>query len=216
MNLTFVDIIVLIVMVVLALLGLKHGFTRKIVSMLAWVGATIAALWGFQPLGDWLSNYLPLWFAYVTAAFAIFIVVLSGVLSLGYAVSMGLSVSPVGILDRGLGLLFGLAQGLVLVSILYLAFLWYADKDDPPPGWITQARLLPVVESVSLLLWKGAIAISSVDEIWPELRFDPSVLPGLAPETPAEPDEQNTEGSGYDETDRKDIDRLFNSFQGEG
>ena len=216
MSLTFVDIIVLIVMAVLALLGLKHGFTRKIVSMLAWVGATIAALWGFQPLGDWLSNYLPLWFAYATAAFAIFIVVLSGVLSLGYAVSMSLRVSSVGILDRGLGLLFGLAQGLVLVSILYLAFLWYADKDDPPPGWIAQARLLPVVESVSLLLWKGAIAISSVDEIWPELRFDPSVLPSLAPETPVEPDEQNTEGSGYDETDRKDIDRLFNSFQGEG
>lgn len=216
MSLTFVDIIVLIVMAVFALLGLKHGFTRKIVSMLAWVGATIAALWGFQPLGDWLSNYLPLWFAYVAGAFAIFIVVLSGVLSLGYAVSMSLSISSVGILDRGLGLLFGLAQGLVLVSILYLAFLWYADKDDPPPGWIAQARLLPVVESVSLLLWKGAIAISSIDEIWPELRFDPSVLPGLTPETPAEQDEQNTEGSGYDETDRKDIDRLFNSFQGEG
>ncbi|MCY4052684.1 MAG: CvpA family protein [Hyphomicrobiales bacterium] len=210
-----VDIAILIVMGIFAVLGVQRGFTRKVVSMLAWTSAILAALWGFQPLGDWLSDYLaPLWFAHTAAAFAIFISVLTAVLSLGYGFSIGLISSSAGILDRGLGLLFGLAQGLILMSLLYLGIIWWSDNDERPE-WLGQARLLPVVESVSLLLWKGAIEISSVEEIWPNLRFDPSVLPDLAPEIVDDPAEKILEGSGYDESERKEIDRLLNSFESE-
>ncbi|MCY4049231.1 MAG: CvpA family protein [Hyphomicrobiales bacterium] len=210
-----VDIAILIVMGIFAVLGVQRGFTRKVVSMLAWTSAILAALWGFQPLGDWLSDYLaPLWFAHTAAAFAIFISVLTAVLSLGYGFSIGLISSSAGILDRGLGLLFGLAQGLILMSLLYLGIIWWSDNNERPE-WLGQARLLPVVESVSLLLWKGAIEISSVEEIWPNLRFDPSVLPDLAPEIVDDPAEKILEGSGYDESERKEIDRLLNSFESE-
>ena len=210
-----VDIAILIVMSIFAVLGVQRGFTRKVVSMLAWTSAILAALWGFQPLGDWLSDYLaPLWFAHTAAAFAIFISVLTAVLSLGYGFSIGLISSSAGILDRGLGLLFGLAQGLILMSLLYLGIIWWSDNNERPE-WLGQARLLPVVESVSLLLWKGAIEISSVEEIWPNLRFDPSVLPDLAPEIVDDPAEKILEGSGYDESERKEIDRLLNSFESE-
>ena len=210
-----VDIAILIVMGIFAVLGVQRGFTRKVVSMLAWTSAILAALWGFQPLGDWLSDYLaPLWFAHTAAAFAIFISVLTAVLSLGYGFSIGLISSSAGILDRGLGLLFGLAQGLILMSLLYLGIIWWSDNDERPE-WLGQARLLPVVESVSLLLWKGAIEISSVEEIWPNLRFDPSVLPDLAPEIVDDPAEKILEGSGYDESGRKEMDKFINSLGGE-
>ncbi|MCY4035610.1 MAG: CvpA family protein [Hyphomicrobiales bacterium] len=210
-----VDIAILIVMGIFAVLGVQRGFTRKVVSMLAWTSAILAALWGFQPLGDWLSDYLaPLWFAHTAAAFAIFISVLTAVLSLGYGFSIGLISSSAGILDRGLGLLFGLAQGLILMSLLYLGIIWWSDNDERPE-WLGQARLLPVVESVSLLLWKGAIEISSVEEIWPNLRFDPSVLPDLAPEIADDPAEKILEGSGYDESGRKEMDKFINSLGGE-
>ena len=210
-----VDIAILIVMGIFAVLGVQRGFTRKVVSMLAWTSAILAALWGFQPLGDWLSDYLaPLWFAHTAAAFAIFISVLTAVLSLGYGFSIGLISSSAGILDRGLGLLFGLAQGLILMSLLYLGIIWWSDNNERPE-WLGQARLLPVVESVSLLLWKGAIEISSVEEIWPNLRFDPSVLPDLAPEIVDDPAEKILEGSGYDESGRKEMDKFINSLGGE-
>lgn len=214
MSASFIDILILIVMGIFAVLGVQRGFTRKIVSVFAWTSAILAALWGFQPLGDWLSSYLaPLWFAHASAAFAIFISVLSAILSVGYGLSIGLRSSSVGILDRGLGLLFGLVQGLVVVSVLYLGIVWLSESDEHPE-WLGEARLLPVVQSVSLLLWKGAIAISSVEEIWPNLRFDPSVLPLLTPEEiPVDPAEQLLEEGGYDESDRKEIDRLLNSFE---
>ena len=214
MSASFIDILILIVMGIFAVLGVQRGFTRKIVSVFAWTSAILAALWGFQPLGDWLSSYLaPLWFAHAAAAFAIFISVLSAILSVGYGLSIGLRSSSVGILDRGLGLLFGLVQGLVVVSVLYLGIVWLSESDEHPE-WLGEARLLPVVQSVSLLLWKGAIAISSVEEIWPNLRFDPSVLPLLTPEEiPVDPAEQLLEEGGYDESDRKEIDRLLNSFE---
>ena len=213
MSASFVDIFILVLMGIFAVLGVQRGFTRKVVSVFAWISAALAALWGFQPFGDWLSNYLaPLWFAHSAAAFAIFVSVLTTILSVGYGLSIGLRSSSVGILDRGLGLLFGLVQGLVVASVLYLGIVWVSDSDEHPE-WLGQARLLPVVQSVSLLLWKGAIAVSSVEEIWPNLRFDPSVLPLLTPEEiPVDP-EQILEEGGYDESNREEIDRLLNSLE---
>ena len=58
----------------------------------------------------------------------------------------------------------------------------WANSEQQRPTWLAEARLFPVVESISLLLWKGALSISSIEELWPELRFDSSLLPGLAPD----------------------------------
>ena len=184
MSVSFLDAVVVVAVAVFAFLGLRHGFVRKLVSVGSWVGATLAALWAFQPLGEWLLQYLsPPWFAYSVAAVGIFVVVLSTLLSLGYTLSAILRRSPVGILDRGLGLLFGMAQGLVLVALACLCYQWWLQaRGERTPNWVAEASLFPVVQSVSVLLHKGALGVSSIEEIWPELRFDPSLLPGLAPE----------------------------------
>ena len=195
MNISAIDLVVIVIMLLFALLGIRRGLTRKFVSVLGWAGAAMATLWGFQSFGLWLQEYLsPPWFANVAAALVIFIVTLSFVLSIGHRIATGLHGTAVGVLDRGLGLLFGLVQGLVLVAILYLGYLWTAPPQETRPNWISQARLLPVVESVSLLLWKGVVAVSTLEEIWPDLRFDPSILPEL------EEEEQPTEAQPTQES----------------
>lgn len=183
MSTYFLDALVVIVVLIFALRGAQRGFLRKMVSLAAWVGAILATLWGFQPLGEWMLMHLsPPWFVYSISALGIFVLSFSAILSAGHALAVMLRVGPVGILDRGAGLLFGMAQGLVLVSLLYLAFVWWANSEQQRPTWLAEARLFPVVESISILLWKGALSISSIEELWPELRFDPSLLPGLAPD----------------------------------
>lgn len=216
MSETVLDSIVIIVMLFFALLGVRRGLIHNLVSVIAWIGGAIAALWGFQPLGEWLFSYIsPSWFAYTIAAFGIFIVVFSVVLSIGHGVSEIMRQRSIGILDRGLGLLFGLAQGLVLVVFFYICFLWLTPEDER--DWVRQARLFPVVESVHLLLWKGMIAISSVEEIWPDLRFDPSTLPGLSPEQPLDGPEQpdNEEKSGYNKSNRGKIAHFVQVARGQ-
>ena len=123
-------------------------------------------------------------------------------LSLGYTLSAILRRSPVGILDRGLGLLFGMAQGLVLVALACLCYQWWLQaRDEPIPNWVAEARLFPVVQSISVLLHKGALGVSSIEELWPELRFDPSLLPGLAPEqAPDAPALPDTEAPAIEDT----------------
>lgn len=50
-----------------------------------------------------------------------------------------------GPLDRSLGIVFGLARGLLLVALLYLPFSLIVDEDEFPE-WITEARSMVVVE----------------------------------------------------------------------
>ena len=202
MNISAVDLVVIVIMLLFALFGLRRGLTRKFVSVLGWVGAAMAALWGFQPFGMWLQAYLsPPWFANIAAALIIFIITLSLVLSIGHRIATSLHGTAVGVLDRGLGLLFGLAQGLVLVALLYLGYLWTSPAPENRPNWISQARLLPVVESVSLLLWQGVVKVSTLEEIWPDLRFDPSILPELEEEPPPTEEPPTEETAAEEQND---------------
>jgi membrane protein required for colicin V production len=51
-------------------------------------------------------------------------------------------------MDRSLGFLFGLARGLVLVSICYLFYGWLvpAEKQE---DWVRNAATLPMIRAVS-------------------------------------------------------------------
>jgi membrane protein required for colicin V production len=54
--------------------------------------------------------------------------------------------SRVGALDRTLGFVFGLVRGLILVVIAYELLIAIMPPENLP-GWVTQARSLPVIES---------------------------------------------------------------------
>jgi membrane protein required for colicin V production len=59
--------------------------------------------------------------------------------------------SPIGPLDRAAGVAFGVVRGLVIVGLGYLAFTYFVPIRSQP-RWLTEARLLPVVQSTADVL----------------------------------------------------------------
>ncbi len=59
--------------------------------------------------------------------------------------------SPIGPLDRAAGVAFGVVRGLVVVGLAYLAFTYFVPIRQQP-HWVTEARLLPVVQSTADVL----------------------------------------------------------------
>ena len=55
----------------------------------------------------------------------------------------------VGMLDRTLGLIFGLARGLLIVAIAYLMLGWFSQDRAAEQTWIKKARLFPLVEATA-------------------------------------------------------------------
>jgi membrane protein required for colicin V production len=128
------------------------------------------------------------------------------------------------LLDRTLGFIFGLARGLLIVTVAYLFFAWLVPNPDDQPDWIRTARTKPAVESTAALLFSLAPQPGSGttrQETAPPRASAPAPRQEAAP-APAQPrqtapdsgaDREN--GPGYNPSERRGLDRLFENTTGE-
>jgi membrane protein required for colicin V production len=139
---TWVDLVVLAVLAVSGLLAFMRGFVRESLGLAAWIGAIAAAVRGLPLLRPRLTEWMhsspwidPVGFV------VIFLVSLIVLLLVARFIGRAVRNSPLGGLDRTLGLVFGLVRGAVLVIIAYIG----AGMVVPVNQWpepVQQARLL--------------------------------------------------------------------------
>jgi len=118
---TWVDLAVLGVLAISALLAFLRGFVREVLGIGAWIGAGVVAVWGARyarvPVEHWVDN--PSW-AEPIALIGVFLVTLIILLLVAHLFGRLARGSPLGGVDRTLGLLFGLARGAALVILAYI------------------------------------------------------------------------------------------------
>jgi membrane protein required for colicin V production len=143
---TIFDGIVGGVIVISAILAYARGFVREVMSIVGWIAAAIIAFI-FAPnalplvleipyLGDFIGESRELG---ILASFAIVFVVALVVVSLFTPLfSSVVQRSPLGGIDAGLGFLFGVARGVLLVVVALIAY----DRivgDEPIPA-VSESR----------------------------------------------------------------------------
>ncbi|HEY1931378.1 MAG TPA: CvpA family protein [Acetobacteraceae bacterium] len=139
---TWVDLVVLAVLAISGLLAFMRGLVREVLGIAAWAGAIAAAIWGLPLLRPQLQQWMrgspwidPVGFV------AIFIVSLIVLMIVARIIGRAVRNSPLGGLDRTLGLVFGLARGAALVIVAYIVAGMVVPVDQWPPP-VLQARLL--------------------------------------------------------------------------
>lgn len=145
MGLNAVDILILAVLALAMLFGLLRGFVSSVLSLLCWV----AAFWVAWAFGDRVAAIYALWLQQPTACIiagyvTCFLGVLLAAALLGWAVRRLLDRGGLRADDRLLGMVFGLAQGLLAVTfvVLMLGFTALPQK----AAWWRQSALLPGFE----------------------------------------------------------------------
>ncbi len=201
-------------------LAFFRGAVRELFSVIAWIGAAAATYYGFgfvQPLARELSGATLL--ADIGAGAAIFVVSLIVLSFISATFTRRVKESRLNALDRSLGFLFGLARGVLIVSIAYLMLSW-AMPTDEQPGWLREARAMPL-----MVLGAGLVALAippdaraewtgtlGEDAATAKRTFDTQeALETLMSPPPAA--EENPETPGYTGTERKGLDRLIESAQ---
>lgn len=142
------DIAILAVLALSMLFGLVRGFVSEVLSLVCWV----AALWVAWAFGDEVAGFYSGWLhnpvacivaGYVTCFVGVLIV---GAVT-GWVVHRLMSHGGLRGGDRFLGLLFGLARGVLLVTfaVLMLGFTMVPAK----AAWWRQSTLLPTFETAA-------------------------------------------------------------------
>ena len=118
---TWVDLVVLAVLAVSALVAFLRGLVREVLGLAAWVGAIFAGVWALPRVKPHFQQWLGTspWIDPVAFA-VVFIISLIVLLLLSRWISALVRASPIGGLDRTLGLVFGLARGAALIIIAYI------------------------------------------------------------------------------------------------
>ncbi|MEY4982418.1 MAG: hypothetical protein RIR62_684 [Pseudomonadota bacterium] len=127
---TLVDGIVAAVIVVSAILAYSRGFVREAMAIVGWIAAAVVAF-VFAPAVQPLVKELPVVGEFlgescelsVVAAFAgVFAVALVVASLFTPLLSSAIQRTALGGLDQGLGFLFGVARGVLLVGVAFLVY----------------------------------------------------------------------------------------------
>ncbi|WP_119459606.1 CvpA family protein [Rhodospirillaceae bacterium SYSU D60014] len=226
-NLT--DLLVIAVIAISALFAFVRGLVREVLSVAAWVAAVLATFYGLPLAKPFLREYISFTLlADTITGVSIFLVTLIICSAISHFLSRNVRGSAFGALDRSLGLLFGVARGALLLSFGYLLMAW-AIPEDERPGWITEARSLPLVvvgaDWLQTVMPESAAKDSAIAanatkrQIERAAKAEELLSDFAAPEpalgeteTPRNPDVPE-EGSGYKDDERNQMDRLFQGAQ---
>jgi membrane protein required for colicin V production len=127
---TIIDGVVALVIVLSALLAYSRGFVRESLAIAGWIGATILAfvfadqvvplVRQIPLLGDFIGDSCEL---SIIAAFALVFALCLVLFSIFTPLfSSAVQRSALGGLDQGLGFLFGVARGILLVAVAFFVY----------------------------------------------------------------------------------------------
>ncbi|MCF8480457.1 MAG: CvpA family protein [Rhodospirillum sp.] len=228
-----VDILVLLVLVISAALAFFRGFVHEVLSVGAWVGAVLVAIYGLPTLGPVFGEFVPdyPWAADVGAAVVLFLVTLLVFSIITTQISKQVQKSALNALDRSLGFLFGLARGVVFLLAGYVALTWLMPPERHP-DWMREAKSMPLIErgaaTVVALLPEGLrdqekrlrgetqATKQEAEDLLEAGRTLKNAQDGFErmnnprPEAPDAPADQTP---SYGQGQREDMNRLFESTQ---
>ena len=158
LGLTWFDFAAAVIVLLSAVMSFARGFIREIFSIIAFIGAGIAAVFFADMLRPTVENVTPLSgsLASVAAGLLIFLVVFIVITVISTTLAKQTHQSTeIGSFDRAAGLAFGVLRGILVVALLVLLVRQgdaAASAVDPAQDSIHGARTYPMYEGVAKAL----------------------------------------------------------------
>lgn len=146
----WIDYVILGLIGVSAVIGLMRGFVREVFSVATWILAIWVGLTFSRGFSAYLEAMISLPSARMAAAFAIlFILALILGSMVGYLLGQLVSQSGLTGSDRFVGLIFGIARGMLVVGVLVLLAGLTPIPEDP---WWRESQLIEPFQTLAVWL----------------------------------------------------------------
>jgi uncharacterized membrane protein required for colicin V production len=146
LSFSFVDVLVVAILLVSAVYAAYRGFVSETLSIFAWIAAAFATLYFGPALALFLHERMsPAWLSTACGYGLVFLLIFIPLSFVSYRFAQGVRQSPVGGFDRVLGFAFGIVRGLAIIGLIYFVFSAFVHVKDQPV-WVQQARTLPLIQ----------------------------------------------------------------------
>jgi membrane protein required for colicin V production len=151
---SWLDLVIVVIIVLSALISVVRGFVKETISLITWIVAGILAFRYFAPLAGMLEPYVSAPTIRNITAFAVLFVstlVIGAIIN--FIMSQLVDRTGLGGTDKALGVLFGAARGVLIVTmIVLLASL----TPMPEASWWQDSAMMGFFEQLAEWL-KGII-----------------------------------------------------------
>lgn len=230
MDFLAVDYVVFAVLLVSAALSLMRGFTKEVLSIAGLVISVYAAIYFGPLLKPSLASYIDIsWVVNIGSMLLVFLVTLM-ICSFAFgALAKVVKATPIGVLDRTLGVVFGGLRGALIACLGYFVFVLMIPEPDHPE-WMSQAKTRPLLQTGTKLM----VSVMPMDRlplnisnIGSFLNDNPAANKALQnfgenllnsdenspPESQNEIQDSGTD-TGYKQTERNSMERLIRNTEG--
>ena len=156
--LSYLDVALLALALISGLLAMYRGLGRELLSIISWIVGGVAGAYFYvykQGLAAEVTQQLNLpnpKIAQIGIAVVIGLVALIVVHLITARISDAILDSSVGVIDRTLGLVFGVVRAFLIVLIPYMFFQHFSPKEDEYPVWVKQSKSLGLLNTASSAL----------------------------------------------------------------
>ena len=149
--LTYLDVALIAIALLSGLLAMYRGLTREILSILSWIvaaGAVAYFILYHRPVAEDVAQQIgaPLQIAQIAVGAVIFLIVLVIVHLITSKISDTILDSNIGMIDRLLGLAFGVARGFILIVIPFMLYENFFPDPKQQQPWVRNAVTLPYIK----------------------------------------------------------------------
>ena len=208
------DIGIAVIVLLSALIAYGRGLAKEVLWVGGLVGAIFATIYGFPYAQPWFQRLDIGIYSDVVALGTIFVVSLIVCSFISRTISGWIRASPLAVVDRSLGFLFGVVRGAAFVCLAFIAVEWFWTAEERPQ-WLNPGRSRPLVEAGATLL-KSFVPMdedetndssSAKNEKKSNMGERPNVLRDIL--NPAPRSGEAGEPGAYDTRQRRDMQRLI-------
>lgn len=234
------DIVIVVIILISTLIAFFRGFVREVLTIVGVVGGLAAAYYGGPLLSPVLRDlmgvedgatgkfldFIPYTLLADGLSYVVIFLCIVVVLSLtSHFIASAFSNSSLGMIDRTLGIVFGIARGAVLLALLYMPAHIFLDVDTKRKyfdgsylifylelGSDTLAGYLPGIENDQEKLYDPDMTREKLEETNVLKPLEDAGNISESFETPTQPPDGNNNpnnGPGYDQGQREMLDQLF-------
>lgn len=193
--LSYLDLALIALLFVSGLLAMYRGLARELLSIVSWAAAAGVGAWIFLTQESFAGDLgaqtgLPPKIALAVVAAVIALIVLIIVHLLTAKISDAILDSRVGLVDRILGLLFGLLRGFILIVVPFMFYEYFVPDERQRFDWVQKSQSLPYIKGTGDSI--RSVLVDFIPSSLTNLRGTAEPAPGTPDATDAPPPADTT------------------------
>ena len=158
-DLTILDYIYILIVIASTIWATVRGGVYETIATLSWIIAAVSARFASPSLDRLLQKWFGLpdstVVTLVVSYFVVFFVILVLAGFINHKLRERIQDSFLSVVDKTLGVIFGIIRSVILMGFIYWGMLWYySDLPRGLPTWIADARTRPVMQLTAIKIDK--------------------------------------------------------------